>query len=279
MGKALIPAQRRQLIQDFLRSRHVVSSAALSDLLGASEATIRRDLEWLEAQGFLERTHGGAILSRPLPAEPPYASSEQTHPEEKRWIGRAAASLVESGDTVFINSGTTTAEVLRHVWRRDDLDGVTVVTNHAGAVLEAPDGRFEIMILGGIFRPRSHSVVGVAAVECLRQIYASKCIIGVDGISVRHHLTTPVGAEAEIAKVMIERTQGSVVIVADHSKWGVVSNFQVARLEQVHMLVVDEGMGPKAIAELSAHSIRVITAGPVAGAEREWPPLAREGKG
>jgi DeoR/GlpR family transcriptional regulator of sugar metabolism len=277
MGKALIPAERRQRIQDLLRSHHVVSSAALSGLLGASEATIRRDLEWLEAQGLLERTHGGAILSRSLSSEPPYVSSEQTHPDEKRWIGRAAASLVESGDTVFINSGTTAAEVLRHVWQRDDLERVTVVTNHVGAVLEAPDGRFEIMLLGGLFRPRSHSVVGVSAVESLRQVYASKCIIGVDGLSIRHHLTTPVGAEAEIAKVMIERTQGKVVIVADHSKWGVVSNFQVARLEQVHMLVVDEGMDSKAISELGTRSIRVITAGPDAGSEREWPPTAPGG--
>ena len=279
MGKALIPAQRRQRIQDLLRSQHVVSSAALGDMLGASEATIRRDLEWLEAQGLLELTHGGAILTRPLPAEPPYASSERAYPEEKRWIGRAAASLVVPGDTVFINSGTTAAEVLRHLWLRDDLERVTVVTNHVGAVLEAPDGRFEVILLGGIFRPRSHSVVGMAAVESLRQIYASKCIIGVDGISVRHHLTTPVSAEAEIAKVMIERTQGTVLIAADHSKWGVVSNYQVARLEQVHMLVVDERMDPEAIAELGARSIRVITAGPVAGSEREWTPVAREGGG
>ena len=118
MVKSLIPAERHHRIQALLEQRRVASIADLSDLLGVSEATIRRDLETLEGRGLLERTHGGAILTRRLPTEPFYAQSAGVHPHEKRRIGAAAAALVDEGDTVFVNSGTTTAEVLRQVAAR-----------------------------------------------------------------------------------------------------------------------------------------------------------------
>ena len=84
-------------------------------LLDTSEATVRRDLEWLEREGIVERTHGGAILSQRLTLEPEYLQRAQKHPEEKRLIGEMAASLIEDNDVVFINSGTTTTQVIRHI--------------------------------------------------------------------------------------------------------------------------------------------------------------------
>ncbi len=113
MPKTLIPAQRHRMIREYLEVHQIVRSSMLSEMLGASEATIRRDLEWLERQGVVERAYGGAILSHRLPLEPAYTNSAQSHPDEKRWIGRAAAALVKDGDTVLLNSGTTTTEVLR----------------------------------------------------------------------------------------------------------------------------------------------------------------------
>ena len=262
MGKNLIPAQRRRLIYEYLQRQKIVRIAALSETLGASEATVRRDPGWLEGQGIAERTHGGAILSQRLPSEPAYASSALANPEAKRAIGLAAARLVNDGDTIFLNSGTTTTEVLLHLKTRSSLENVTVVTNNATAALEARDAEFEIIVLGGSFRSRSYSTVGHFATEMLRGMHADKTFIGVDGISLKSHYTTPASAEAEICHVMIEQTQGPVYVVADSSKWGVVSNFQLATLDEVDGLIVDDRLDPQSRTELSNRGIEVIAAGP-----------------
>jgi DeoR family transcriptional regulator of aga operon len=260
LGKNLIPAQRRKLIHEYLQRLKIVRSATLSEVLGASEATVRRDLDWLEHQGIAERTHGGAILSQRLPTEPAYASSALVNPEAKRAIGRAAGRLVEDGDTIFLNSGTTTTEVLLDLKSRSDISNLTVVTNNVTAAIEARDAEFEIILLGGAFRSRSYSTVGHFATEMLHGIHANKTFIGVDGISLKYHYTTPASAEAEIGHVMIEQTQGPVYVVADASKWGVVSNFLLAKLDEVEGLIVDDGLDPDAHSELGHRGIEVIVA-------------------
>jgi DeoR family transcriptional regulator, fructose operon transcriptional repressor len=260
LEQTFIPAQRRRLIREYLEIHQIARSSTLSDLLKASEATIRRDLEFLEMQGIVERTHGGAILSQRLPKEPAYAHSAQAHPDEKRAIGRAAAMLVEDGDTVFLNSGTTTTEVLRNLRLRTDLPNTTLITSNVTAALEARDASFEVILLGGTLRPRSNSVAGRFAIDMLKQVYAKKCFVGVDGISLKYNITTPSSAEAEIAAVMIERTRGLAVVVADSSKWGVVSNFEMAKIEQIQALVTDENLSDDARSQLEGRSVEVVTA-------------------
>ena len=113
------------------------------------------------------------------------------HPEEKRWIGQAAAALVRDGELVVVNSGTTTAEVLRHLRSRKDLAKLVVITNNIMAALEEWDPAVEVLLLGGSFRSRSHSVVGRFANDMLRQVDADITFIGVDGISLKYGVTTP----------------------------------------------------------------------------------------
>jgi len=257
MSKQLIPAQRREWIRKYLETHRVARNDDLSGRLDVSEATIRRDLEWLEARGFLERTHGGAILSRRMRLEPEYASSAQAHPEEKRLIGALAATLIEDGDIVFINSGTTCTQIFRHI--RSGAN-ITVVTNNVGAVLEAHKAEFEIVLLGGVFLPQSNSAGGCLATQSLRQVYASKAFIGVNGVSLKYGCTVPTVTEAEIVRLMIQRTRGPVAVMADHSKWGVVSNFEVATIDQIHRLVTDDQFDAAARADLVAHSVEVFIA-------------------
>lgn len=226
----------------------------LRELLGTSDATVRRDLEWLESRQILERTHGGAILSRRMQLEPAYHSSASTHPLEKEAIGAAAAALIEEGDSVFVNSGTTATQVIRHV--RSSAN-ITVVTNNVIAALETAGAAFKLILVGGAFRSSANSVAGHFATQTLRQVSASKAFIGVDGISLKYGCTTPIGAEAEIARLMIERTQGAVVVVADHGKWGVVSNFEIAPIERVDVLITDEGLDAGAREELLARAVDV----------------------
>jgi DeoR family fructose operon transcriptional repressor len=257
MSKSLIPAQRRERIQEYLSLHKIVRTADLCDLLDASEATVRRDLEWLEQDGFLERTHGGATLNQRMIFEPEYRQRAQHHPEEKRSIGTLAASLIEDGDIVFINSGTTTTQVIHQI--RGNAN-ISIFTNNLNAALEMGEPGFQHYLVGGEYQPRSKSLAGRFAIENLRQVYANKAIIGVDGISLKHGCTVPTNPEAEVVRGMIERTMGQIIIVADHSKWGVVSNFHVASIDEVDILVTDEAFDKSASESLEAHAVKSLIA-------------------
>ena len=257
MAKPLIPAQRRERIQEYLAVHKIARMDDLYAMLDASEATIRRDLEWMESEGIVERTHGGAMLSQRMTLEPEYLLRAQKLPEEKRIIGIMAASLIEDGDVVFINSGTTTTQVIRHI--RGNA-GITVFSNNLYVALEVGNAGFKHHLIGGEFQPHSNSVAGRFATDNLRQVYADKAILGVDGISLIHGCTVPSNAEAEVIKQMIERTQGEIFIVADHGKWGVVSNFQVATIDEVDKWITDEAIDPSAFESLAVHPVEILVA-------------------
>jgi DeoR family transcriptional regulator, fructose operon transcriptional repressor len=257
MSKSLIPAQRRERIQEYLALHKIARTVDLCNILDASEATVRRDLEWLEQDGILERTHGGAILSQRMIFEPEYRQRAQHHPEEKRGIGAVAASLIEEGDIVFINSGTTTTQVIHQI--RSDAE-ITIFTNNLNAALEMGEPGFHHYLVGGEYQSRSKSLAGRFAIENLKQVYANKAIIGVDGISLKHGCTVPTNAEAEIVRQMIERTMGQIIVIADYSKWGVVSNFQVATIDEIDIFVTDESLDKSAFESLETHSVKSLVA-------------------
>lgn len=255
MSKLLIPAQRREQIQEYLDQHKIASSSDLSALLNVSEATVRRDLEYLEQAGFLSRTHGGAVLSEQLQIEPEYTKRTQSFMGEKKVIGKLAASIIRDGEIVFVNSGTTTTQLIRQL--HPDIDA-SLVTNNLAAVLEIGDLGYETIVLGGNFQPKSRSAAGRFTIENLSQIYADQTFIGVDGINPDQGCTVPSSSEAEVIKVMIERTKGPVNILADHSKWGLVSNFEVAKFGQFQRLISDPGLTEEALNTLSEYPIEVL---------------------
>ncbi len=257
MAPVLIPAERRNRIHEIVRTRGSVRVADLSERLGVSDITIRRDLEQLEQNGVLERTHGGAIYSHRMRWEPPYTEKERIHREEKRQIGAAAAALVEDGETLLINSGSTTLRIFRHLAGRKNL---RVITSNMGAVQETQGLDLELILIGGTYREQSNSLVGPLAMLTLQQVSGSKCFIGVDGISRKYGLTTPILQEAEIARTMIERTHGQVIVVADHSKLGIVADFMTASIERVDVLVVDSGFDESSRGELEELGIEILVA-------------------
>ena len=257
MSKSLIPAQRRERIQEYLAIHKVARIDNLSEILNASDATVRRDLEQLEKTGFLERTHGGAVLSQRLSLEPAYQQRILDNPTEKILIGQLAASQIEDGDIVFINGGTTTTEIIRHV--RSNAN-ITIITNNVFAALETDNVGYELILLGGSYQPVSNSVGGYFAINNLKGMYADKTFIGVDGMSLKFGYTFPGSDEAEVVRTMMERTHGPITVVADHSKWGMVSNYEVARIEQIHYLITDEKFDTNAREDLAARSVEVLIA-------------------
>jgi DeoR family fructose operon transcriptional repressor len=189
--------------------------------------------------------------------EPEYLLRAQNHTEEKRSIGALAASLIEDNDVVFVNSGTTTTQVIRHIRANA---GITVFSNNVNAAIEVGLAGFKHHLLGGEYQPHSNSVAGRFAVENLRQVYANKAILGVDGVSLLNGCTVPSNLEAEVIKQMIERTRGKIFIVADSSKWGVVANFQIATINEIDKLITDDGFDPAAIDTLTAASVDCLIA-------------------
>jgi DeoR/GlpR family transcriptional regulator of sugar metabolism len=256
-----LPAERHRRIEGILRERRVVRVSTLSEQIGVSEVTIRRDLEALERRGVLERTHGGAVLTQRMRAEPAYVEAISSNPEAKRRIAQAAADLVDAGDTLYLNGGTTTLQVFRHL----RAPGLKVITNHVGIAVESAEHDLDLLLVGGHYRAPSNSVVGPFATEALRRTHATRAYVGVEGVSVTSGLTSPVAAEAEIARVMIEQARGRVVVVADHSKIGTVADFVIAPLEAVDTLVVDDAVDEEYRDRLVEAGVDVILARALVG--------------
>lgn len=251
----MIPAQRRVHIIEALKERRAVRVSSLSEELSVSEMTIRRDLERLQAEGLLSRTHGGAILKRHMIEEPLYFDNVTAHSEEKERIAKAAAALIQPGETVFLSSGTTAARVLRHV---DPNLEARIITHNVGALAEAQGLRLDLIILGGFYRRRSNSVEGPLPNELLARFHASKMLLGVDGFDLEDGLTTPSMGLASIERVMVAQTRGDVVVLVDRSKIGVVADAVICSLDQVDVVMVDDGLDEAVREELRRVGLRCI---------------------
>ncbi len=253
-----IPADRHKHILQLIQQGEVVQVNELASYFGVSELTIRRDLDQLASQGLVERTHGGATGTRNLPIEPDYRQKAMEYQHEKQLIGNQAAQLVEDGDTIYINSGSTTLEVIRALIASDKK--ITVVTNNIDCAWLAKEGsNVRVILAGGVLRPRSHSVSGSLSALVLGEVFANKAIIGVDGFSLDVGLTTPVLEEAETTRSMIGNTVGQVIVVAAGNKIGVVSNFKTVGIDRVDTLVTDEAGGALLQGE-DTGNVRVIVA-------------------
>jgi len=235
----MIPAERRVRIVELLQERRAVRVSLLSDDLGVSEMTIRRDLERLEKEGLLSRMHGGAILKRRMIEEPLYVNNVRTHSEEKRRIAQAAADMIKPGETVFLSSGTTATQVLSHV---DPQIKARIVTHNLGAVSSAQGTSLDVVLLGGSYRPRSNTLQGALPIEIAGHFHASRFILGADALSLDEGITTPSIGLAGVERAMMRQTRGEVVVLADSSKFGVVGDVVICTLDKVDVVIVDDGV-------------------------------------
>ncbi|MDD4011386.1 MAG: DeoR/GlpR family DNA-binding transcription regulator [Sphaerochaetaceae bacterium] len=235
----MIPAQRQKQIISMINQDGNVQVSSLAKAFGVSELTIRRDLKVLSDSGLLERKFGGAILERSLSQEPEYSKKASEFMAEKKAIARMASLLVEDGDTVCVNSGSTTACVIQALIA--SLKKITIITNNIDAITMAMKTPMACTLIftGGIYRERSRSVSGPMSALVLDNIWASKSFIGVDGFSLKHGLTTPIYEEAITTRTMIERTSGMVYVVATANKLGVVSNYKTVDAQSVDAIITD----------------------------------------
>ena len=251
--------ERRERIRHLIAARQQVSVAELSELLGASPSTIRRDLERLEHEGRLQREHGGATLCATPPAapEPPVLQRSGEQAEEKRRIGQAAASLVADGETLFISGGTTTAEVARCLRGRGELTVITNALNIAHLLLDDPG--ITLVVVGGLLRRSELSLVGPLADQAVRGLRADKVIMGIRAIHPVLGLTNDALLETETDRAIM-RCAPRVIVVADHTKFGRVAPSLVAPATGMQTLITDQAAPPdllQALRELGVHVVQV----------------------
>jgi DeoR family galactitol utilization operon repressor len=246
-------SEREKEIIRLLAGDPGISVTRMSELLNVSVVTIRSDLTDLEQKGVLVRTRGGAA-----PAYHPNVLERQSlNVEAKSRIAQAAAAMVNDGDTIMIEAGTTTALVARHLLGKRF---VNIVTN---STLILPFARtnpgIHLTVVGGEFRPASESMVGPLALAELERFHVRLAFVGTDGFSLEGGLTTHLVEGGEIVRRMAGRSE-LVVLVADSSKYGKVGFVRVLPVQGVHRLITDTGLEERAERELTGVGLQVIKA-------------------
>ena len=175
----MLPAERRQQILEIIAEELTIRVSTLSEMLGVSAMTIRRDLDLLAERGLAERTHGGAFFSKKrTPGKFQYQKSVQTNPEERVRIARAAADIIEPNDMVYLGEGASTAEMVHFL---DPEMPFAIFTNNLGVVSQVRHMAAEVILLGGTYTPETNALAGPITMEQIRQINATKVFLSVDG--------------------------------------------------------------------------------------------------
>lgn len=230
----------------------------LAARLNVSEATVRRDLEAMQEQGMVQRTHGGAMLPRPTAFEVSFDESQRRAQYEKRAIGQRAALLVGEGDTIILESGSTTLELARCLV---EIPRLTVLTNSLAIAKElSVNPEIEIMVLGGTLRRQSASLVGTWVAEILRNVRVDKAFLGVNGLSAGFGLSSPNPFTAESRKAIIAAARTRIAL-ADHSKLGIEALYYVAPLDAIDVLVTDANATDEQLAPIRERGVEVLVAG------------------
>ena len=245
------------MVLDLLEQDGRLTVGDLVERFGVSSVTVRTDLDALASAGALVRSHGGAIRRLDPVQDYPISFKDTIHHAEKARIGRAAAQLIQPGQTAILDSGTTTLQVARHL-KHQGLKGVTVVTNAlniANELADVPD--LSLIMIGGILRHLSNSFVGPQAERMLSQLHADHFFLGVDGLDPEFGPTTPDPLEAQLNSLMAEIST-QVTAVADSSKIGKRSLSAIGGIASIHRLITDDRIAPEAAEAFRGKGIEVI---------------------
>lgn len=238
---------RRNRIIEKMQSDPEVRVDELAELLGVSLITIRRDLQYLEEQKLLVRTYGGAVSTM----------TARTAEDEVRiyrtLIARYAATLVEDGDIIFINTSSNALEILSHI----EASNVTVITNNGKAFGVEWPPEVNVVLTGGELRHPKDAMVGDFALRSLQSVYAKKAFVGCSGISGENGMSTEIFSEVSINEKMIEHTTQKVYVLADHTKVGKYSSFMSCPLERIHCLITDEKASEEVLEEIRRKGVAV----------------------
>jgi DeoR/GlpR family transcriptional regulator of sugar metabolism len=254
-NETFIKEERQGRIRVMVEEQGRVFVPELSDYFNVSEATIRRDLEKLDGQGWIQRTHGGAVRVERATKEPPMLQRIDERRDEKQRIGQMAATLVQNGETIFLGSGTTVLEIARHL---PESLSLTVITNSLPVVNElAERSGIEMIVIGGMLRQSELSMVGHIAEQAVREFRADRVFMGMRAIDARHGFTNDYLPETMTDRAFLNIAP-KVIVVADHDKFGKVSSVLVGPVKVAHMVITDKTTPQECVNELQEMGIEVL---------------------
>lgn len=249
---------RRKDILQILSEHGEVFVEDLSKRFGVSDVTIRNDLDQLEQKNMLIRARGGAIkLETGVAIDQRLTDKNRIHYQEKSRIGKKAAELVLEADTIIIDSGSTTAEMVRNLPELNDLTVITNAMNIANQLFMRP--AINVIIPGGYLRKNSLSLVGPMAEKSLRYFNVDKVFLGVDGFDTRQGIYTPNIEEARLNEIMIEISK-EVILLADSSKFSKRSFAYICAVSEINKVITDAGISDDDRKRLQDTGVEVIIA-------------------
>ena len=246
-------SERKAVILDLLMKEGSVSVSELAKRLSVTVVTARADLAVLEEEGLLVRTHGGAVPAQ----HPKVLQRMQAEKGVKAEIAKAAAALVEDGDTIIVSAGTTTALIAKYLLGKKNIH---IVTNNTLLLTYArTNPQIRVSLVGGEFRPEEEGVVGPMALQAIDQFYVSKTFIGIDGASVKQGFTAHFVESADLVRKMAEQAD-EVIAISDSSKFGKPGFARILPFEGVDALVTDQELSGEFEEELTKANVRVVKA-------------------
>jgi DeoR family fructose operon transcriptional repressor len=256
-SSGLFMEERQRAIHELLTRLGKVTVEDLTATFGVSAPTIRNDLARLEEQGLLQRTHGGAIPASPTLFEPPYVQRQVLRQEEKQAIARAANGLVENGETVLLDAGTTTYELALLLKERPRLTVVTNSLANAQALSDNPG--IDVILIGGLLQPRRRALLGPLAVRFLEAFHVDCAFLAFNGAHPTAGYTVIDFDAAELKRRMICSATRAVAL-ADSSKIGQIAFARAAALSEASLLITDDGAPAGSIQQFREAGIEVIVA-------------------
>jgi DeoR family transcriptional regulator, fructose operon transcriptional repressor len=252
--------RRSQIISELNRARQL-KVTDLSIHLGISEVSVRRDLQVLEDLGLLKRVHGGAVVIQDQTGSEELSTRWYQNLEKKERIGRAAAQLVQRGDNLIIDSGTTPLQVVRHLPQELQTSGnLTIITSSLPVVHEVGSHPgVHLILLGGVYLMAYDLVVGPQTIDNLKNLHADKLFLGTDGLTFTQGITTANVLEAEVDQAMV-KASSMVIVVSDSSKIGVIGLASIMALNRIDKLVTDSDAPPDFVEMLRSQGVEVILA-------------------
>lgn len=255
--KGVSTVERRTLILEKLEAEGQLDVISLSKELSVSEVTIRNDLKWLEQKNMLIRARGGAIKAERVRTEFSLSEKNKLNYQEKLKIGKAAAALIEDGDTIILDSGSTTMEINNNL---PTIGSLTVITNALNIANKlAEHEHVNVIVPGGLLRKNSLSLVGTSAEESFKNYFCDKLFLAVDGFNTTFGLSTPNAEEAHLNRVMISIAK-QVIVVTDSSKFHKRSFAFIAPITAVDIVVTDADIPEEDKKRLETAGIKVIIA-------------------
>jgi len=235
----LLPNQRREKILDLLKEDGSAKVVNLAKLFKVTEVTIRQDLEKLEAEGLVIKEHGGAFLKNAFDAARGLALMNQENLDKKALIAKKCMEYIEVGDTIILDSGSTTTEIAKNLIGFKHL---TVITNALNiAMMLGSEPGIELIVTGGEFKPPTLSLTGQKAADFFKGLNVQKLFLATAGISLKSGLTYPSISDLVVKKAMIDAAE-TTYLVADSTKIGQSSLASLGALSLIDYVITDEGI-------------------------------------